>query len=206
MIITSSIHFGFKISTIMRATALVFFFCTCGDGLPYNHNKIERSTGDLDVDLLDTASYMNATFHDLNTDETLQFNYGITNSANADRKVQNDDNDDLKINNNIFVDSDFSSLSSTCTNPLGFTKLPNSFSVAQYQDYRAQCTEKCNNDGYCCTKGFGGCNAIPCNEGCHIAFFAATLQECKDECDRGNNLDCYYGKKKILTEDYICLS
>ncbi len=86
------------------------------------------------------------------------------------------------------------SASTSCTNPLEFVALPNSFSKAEYQSYRAQCTEKCNAEDYCCTKGFGGCNVIPCNEGCHIAFFAESLAACKAECERGNNAECIYGK------------
>ena len=84
------------------------------------------------------------------------------------------------------------STTSTCTEPLGFVRLPNSFSAAEYNSYRGQCTDKCNAEGYCCTKGSGICNKLPCTEGCHIAFFSDTLTACKAECTRANGLSCEY--------------
>jgi hypothetical protein len=100
----------------------------------------------------------------------------------------------LKKNERDLNSSAVSASASTCTNPLELIQLPNTFSTADYISFREQCTDKCNADGYCCTSGFGGCNRIPCNEGCHIAFFSDSLAECKAECERGNDLVCYYGK------------
>jgi len=83
-------------------------------------------------------------------------------------------------------------LAGSCTTPLEYVKLPGSFSIDEYSTFRDQCTQKCNNNGYCCTKGMGGCNALPCNTGCHIAFFTDDVAACKAECTRGNSLECYY--------------
>ena len=82
--------------------------------------------------------------------------------------------------------------SATCTNPLEFTRLPNSYSSDAYASFREACTNKCNAEGYCCTGGFGGCNFVPCNEACHIAFFTDDVAACKAECARANSLNCEY--------------
>ena len=33
---------------------------------------------------------------------------------------------------------------------------------------------------------------MPCNEGCHIAYFSNNVDECKAECTRANSEECYY--------------
>ena len=80
----------------------------------------------------------------------------------------------------------------TCENPLGLIRLPNSFPPSDYINHRTQCTDKCNAEGYCCTFGSGGCNYVPCTEGCHIAWFSDSVAACKAECAKANTEDCEY--------------
>ena len=68
----------------------------------------------------------------------------------------------------------------------------NSYSLSQYGEDRGLCTDACNAAGYCCTLGSGGCNAVPCNTGCHIAWWTGSVAECKAECDRANGMSCEY--------------
>jgi len=70
----------------------------------------------------------------------------------------------------------------------------NAFSILQYSNHRSQCTEACNSAGYCCTLGSGGCNNVPCNTGCHIAWFSSDLSQCKKECAfaNSNENECEY--------------
>lgn len=79
--------------------------------------------------------------------------------------------------------------------PPPHTPPPNSISSTKYTSARTTCTDSCNAAGYCCTLGYGGCNKVPCNTGCHIAFFSSEKQACYDECDVANDGDvngCYY--------------
>ena len=78
----------------------------------------------------------------------------------------------------------------SCTNPLEWTRDPDSYSVSEYADHRTQCTDKCNEVGHCCTLGAGGCNFASCSTGCHIAWFSENLAACKTECNRANSLSC----------------
>ena len=70
------------------------------------------------------------------------------------------------------------------------------YSLIEYGESRQQCTNLCNADGYCCTLGSGCGGFLPCNEGCHLAFFTSTVEECEAECDATHyNVDgrpCYY--------------
>ncbi len=96
-------------------------------------------------------------------------------------------------NHNVFKTSNLPRSSDSCTDPFSFTELPNSFTADEYVSFRAQCTNKCNAEGHCCTLGFGGCDTVPCNEGCHIAFFTDNVEACKAECTRANDApDCEY--------------
>jgi len=78
--------------------------------------------------------------------------------------------------------------------PTKFTCTGNTVSLDQYKKYRTKCTDSCNDAGYCCTLGNGGCNHVPCTTGCHIAFFSENLKKCKKECKRANSddLSCAY--------------
>jgi len=60
-------------------------------------------------------------------------------------------------------------------------------STKQYTEARSQCIERCNAGGNCCTLGAGGCAKVPCATGCHIAFFSASLNKCKEQCISANN-------------------
>ena len=71
--------------------------------------------------------------------------------------------------------------------PPPWEPLPSAVGSTDYIAARSTCTASCNEAGMCCTVGYGGCNFVPCNEGCHIAFFSSNLQACYDECDVANN-------------------
>ncbi|GMH75734.1 hypothetical protein TL16_g06855 [Triparma laevis f. inornata] len=81
-------------------------------------------------------------------------------------------------------------LGQTC--PPEYSADDNSYSLSQYGEDRNLCTNACNIAGYCCTLGSGGCNAVPCNTGCHIAWWTETVDECYAECDRANSMSCEY--------------
>ena len=78
------------------------------------------------------------------------------------------------------------------SSPPGSTSVRACFSEADYVSKRTQCTNSCNAEDYCCTVGSGGWDVLPCNEGCHIAYFSSGVEECKAECTRGNEASCYY--------------
>lgn len=87
------------------------------------------------------------------------------------------------------------STSTSCTNYFEYTNNvdPNAFTGEFYDSYRQTCTDKCNVAGFCCTKAVAGCEKVPCNEGCHIAFFSTDVAACKAECERANSSpDCSY--------------
>jgi len=93
--------------------------------------------------------------------------------------------------NAFYKNSNFDMNNSTC--PKTFIPLPNSYSLIDYINSRQTCTQACNNAGYCCTKGAGGCNNVPCTEGCHIAWFSEDLEACKAQCRIANDApDCVY--------------
>mmetsp|Transcript_7548 Transcript_7548/g.10987 ORF Transcript_7548/g.10987 Transcript_7548/m.10987 type:complete len:1119 (+) Transcript_7548:40-3396(+) len=85
------------------------------------------------------------------------------------------------VTNEVAVDAQ----ADTCPPPYQIS--PNAVGDDLYSSARDSCTDKCNAAGYCCTLGYGGCNTVPCNVGCHIAFFSADLDDCKAECDVAND-------------------
>ena len=77
--------------------------------------------------------------------------------------------------------------------PPPFTPDPSGVGPTAYIFARDQCTAACNLDGYCCTNGYGGGNTLPCNVGCHIAFFANDLDDCYATCAAAStDGECYY--------------
>lgn len=78
----------------------------------------------------------------------------------------------------------------TC--PPQYTSPAGAVGPIDYITARQTCTDTCNANGYCCTLAYGGSRRLPCNEGCHIAFFSSTLQECYDECDAAQSSGCGY--------------
>ena len=77
--------------------------------------------------------------------------------------------------------------------PPAYVPGPNSHPLSTYTSDRAQCTAKCNAEGYCCTKDAGGCYNVPCTTGCHVAWFSDDLSACKSECERANSIaECKY--------------
>lgn len=77
--------------------------------------------------------------------------------------------------------------------PPAFEPDPLAVGPIDYMTARDTCTDGCLDMGYCCTNGYGGGNTLPCNMGCHIAFFANNLTECEATCTASSNDgDCYY--------------
>lgn len=79
----------------------------------------------------------------------------------------------------------------TC--PPAYEPDPLAVGPVDYIAARDTCTDACIDIGYCCTNGNGGGNTLPCNMGCHIAFFANDLQDCYDTCTAAStDGECYY--------------
>ena len=68
-----------------------------------------------------------------------------------------------------------SAMGQTC--PPSYEVDDSSYSLSQYGEDRGLCTNACNVAGYCCTLGSGGCNAVPCNTGYHIAWWTGSVEE-----------------------------
>lgn len=74
--------------------------------------------------------------------------------------------------------------------PPEYSSGDDSFSLQRYGEDRAGCTALCNAGGYACTLDSGGCNAIPCTSGCHVAWFSDDVASCKATCNEGNAASC----------------
>ncbi|GMI38455.1 hypothetical protein TeGR_g13725, partial [Tetraparma gracilis] len=74
--------------------------------------------------------------------------------------------------------------------PPEYSSGDDSFSLQRYGEDRAGCTALCNAGGYACTLDSGGCNAIPCTSGCHVAWFSDDVASCKATCNEGNTASC----------------
>ena len=63
----------------------------------------------------------------------------------------------------------------------------NSYSLTRYGEDRLLCTNACNAESFCCTLDAGGCATLSCTSGCHLAWFASDVADCKAQCDTINN-------------------
>ena len=73
----------------------------------------------------------------------------------------------------------------TC--PPEYSAGSNSYSLTRYGEDRLLCTDACNAENYCCTLDAGGCATLSCTSGCHLAWFASNVADCKAQCDTLNN-------------------
>jgi len=72
------------------------------------------------------------------------------------------------------------------------------------------CIDKCLPNGHCCGNRLNGeCPAssnqrLSCANGCEIAFYRSTVDQCKQDCQAGNVQECFYSHPNIAKDFNKC--
>eukprot|EP00551_Chaetoceros_affinis_P009589 CAMPEP_0203674432 /NCGR_PEP_ID=MMETSP0090-20130426/16167_1 /ASSEMBLY_ACC=CAM_ASM_001088 /TAXON_ID=426623 /ORGANISM="Chaetoceros affinis, Strain CCMP159" /LENGTH=473 /DNA_ID=CAMNT_0050540305 /DNA_START=66 /DNA_END=1487 /DNA_ORIENTATION=+ len=74
------------------------------------------------------------------------------------------------------------------------------------------CVDKCFDAGHCCGNRLvddpnTAANLLSCANGCEIAYYRSTVEQCKADCVVGNNMDCEYQHPnipKMFDKCYTC--